>query len=47
MVCIWRITGFAAVGFTAVLGIFLQTEVLSATPMIISFIYELYMIELT
>jgi hypothetical protein len=36
------ITGFAAVGFTVVLGIFLQIEVLFATIMIISFIFELY-----
>jgi hypothetical protein len=42
-----RITGFTTVGFTAVLGIFLQTEVLFATLIVISFMIELYMIKLT
>jgi hypothetical protein len=35
------------IGFTAVSGIFLQTEVLFATVIIISFMIELYMIKLT
>jgi hypothetical protein len=41
------ITGFTAVEFAAVQGIFLQTELLFATLIIISFIIELHMFKLT